>query len=82
MLGCCSKFTFFIYHFMFWIRNGTVASIFINNRWVLVDLKNPNSDMVTLGDANLNALRWDDDKFEHKEMSNQVREYLADAFSF
>ena len=38
--------------------------------------------MVTLGDANLNALKWDEDNYEHKEMSNQVREYLADTFSF
>ena len=29
-----------------------------------------------------NVIQWDEDIFEHKEMSNQVREYLADTFSF
>ena len=32
----------------------------------------PNSDMVTLGDANLNALKWDEDNFEFKEMAKRV----------
>ena len=45
-------------------------------------LQNPNSYILSLGDANLNALKWDEDNFEFKEMANQVREYLADTSSF
>ena len=41
-------------------------------------LQNPNSYILSLGDANLNALKWDEDNFVFKEMANQVREYLAD----
>ena len=40
------------------------------------------SDMVSLGDANLNALKWDEDKYKLTEMANQVREYLAVTSSF
>ena len=32
--------------------------------------------------TNLNALMWDEDNYELKEMANQVREYLADTLSF
>ena len=46
------------------------------------NLQNPNSDIVSLGDANINALKCDEDNFEFKETANQVREYLADTSSF
>ena len=44
--------------------------------------QNPNSDTVLLGDANLNALKWEDDNFKRKEMAKQIREYLAGASRF
>ena len=34
----------------------------------LVPRVNPNSEIVSLGDANFNALNWDEDNFEFKEM--------------
>ena len=37
---------------------------------------------MTLGDVNLNALMWDEDNHELKEIANQVRKYLADSLSF
>ena len=39
-------------------------------------------DTIILGDANLCALKWEDENFQHKDLALQVQEYLLETSSY